>query len=119
MRKRHRPLLILLCVPFMTGCFGMITTPIPSLPSQRQAMDIGGVVESDGTRVEFVEVEDVTWTNDQIFIIGQREIDGTLQQVTNQYPLAGLDLTSLADAVPETVIVQAIGARVTPKSKKP
>lgn len=87
MRKPSRLLTLLVSLPLLSGCFAVLPTPIPATPSAREELDVKGVVLADGDqRVEFDEVLDVSWTTDQVFIVGIEDNES----VTRQFPLATL-----------------------------
>ena len=78
MRKPGRVVVTAVTIPFLAGCFGVLPTPIPSAPAEREALDVRGAViadSGDGERVDFEEILDVQWTNDELFIVGSRATD--------------------------------------------
>jgi len=90
MRKPPRPLVLALTLPFIAGCFGVVRTPIPASPTEREDLKVRGVVQG-GQDIRFEEIRDVSWTGDQLFIVGRQDTGEGIQEVTRQYPIAGLD----------------------------
>ena len=94
MRKPGRLVVTAVTIPFLAGCFGVLETPIPAGLSQREALNVRGVViadSGDGERVEFEEILEVQWTNDALFIVGSLAADeGAAQIVTRTFPLSSL-----------------------------
>ena len=55
MRKPGRLTVLMLTLPFMAGCFTVTTVPVPRTQPEREALDVKGVVITDGTTEETIE----------------------------------------------------------------
>ncbi len=89
MRKHGRLLVALVTVPSILGCYQLAPVAVPASPTQREDLDVRGVVVG-GEEIRFEEVRDVSWTTDQIFIVGRQLTDDGPQEVTRQFALASL-----------------------------
>lgn len=74
MKKPGRITCLLLCLPFLTGCFTVMQVPVPRTQPEREQLNLRGVVITDGTSEEVVqydEVLDATWTPSSLSIVGR------------------------------------------------
>jgi hypothetical protein len=101
MTKAGRALLVAVTVPYLSGCFGVLPTPIPASPSEREALNVQGVVigsrpddgegDAEGERIEFADIQNVTWSADAVSIVGvPRNDDGAQQLAERRFPLSSL-----------------------------
>lgn len=99
MRKPARVVAAIAAVPYLVGCFAVLPAPIPASPEERRALTLRGVIvggpdgngAGDGERVEFGGVENVTWTEDAVSILGiPRSGPGAGELTTRTYPLTSL-----------------------------
>jgi hypothetical protein len=93
MKKPGRLLVIAVSIPLLAGCFGVLPSPIPATPVEREALQIRGVVLNDvrnNERIEFSEILEVLWADDALSIIGKLADDGEGDYVTRLYPLSTL-----------------------------
>ena len=93
MKKPGRLLVTVLTIPFLGGCFGVVQTPLPEAPAEREALNLRGVVigdPGDGERIEFKEVLDVQWTDDALRVVASQNGDNGFEVVTRTYPVSSL-----------------------------
>ena len=93
MKKPGRLLVIAVSIPLLAGCFGVLPSPIPATPVEREALQVRGVVLNDvrnSERIEFSEVLEVLWADDALSIVGRLADDGEGDFVTRLYPLSTL-----------------------------
>lgn len=75
-RRAGRLLVTVVALPHLTGCFSMLPTPIPTSPAEREELGVRGVVIDDGTdngdgeRIEFTDIQSVSWTPESVSIVG-------------------------------------------------
>lgn len=92
MRKPGRLCVIATAMPFLTGCFSLVPRPVPPSVTEREALDVRGLVVREGgteERVEFAEISDLQWRPDAIYFVGRRKHGGG-QVVTLSWPLSSL-----------------------------
>lgn len=95
MRTTPRLVVVLLSLPFLVGCFGVMQVPVPRSLPDRQALDLRGVVvqePDDGSEevLRFEELHDVTWTTTSLSIVADVEQNGSTQTVTRLIPITEL-----------------------------
>lgn len=93
MNKPGRALLILGCLPFLAGCFSVMQVPVPRTAPEREAVDLRGVVISDGASEEsirFEELHEAAWTPSSLSIVADVNQDGSRQTITRLIPITAL-----------------------------
>lgn len=77
MRTPSRLAVAVVCIPFLTGCFGMSTVAVPRTAPEREQVDVRGVViRQDGggeETIQFDEVAEANWTPTSLSIVGVLE----------------------------------------------
>lgn len=110
MNKPGRLTVLLLTLPFLAGCFTVATVEVPRTQPEREALEIRGVVITDGATEQVIEYERVleaTWTPSSLSIIGANGEGDDIVTETRLIPiteLRGLLVRSL-DAGPTSAIV--------------
>lgn len=75
-KNAGRLLVSVVALPHLTGCFSLLPTPIPASPEEREELSVRGVVVGDetdngeGERVEFSDIQNVSWTPETLSIVG-------------------------------------------------
>jgi hypothetical protein len=93
MNKFGRALIALVCLPFLAGCFAVMQVPVPRTAAEREAMNLRGVVVSDGTgeeSIRFEELHEAAWTPSSLSIVADVNQDGTRQTITRLIPITTL-----------------------------
>lgn len=113
MSKPGRLTVLLLVLPFLAGCFTIATVPVPRTQPEREALNIRGVVITDGTTEEVVQYDNIleaTWTPSSLSLIGANGSDETLTTETRLIPITELRgvLVRSLDAGPTSAIVGGI-----------
>lgn len=113
MSKPGRLTVLLLVLPFLAGCFTVATVPVPRTQPEREALNIRGVVITDGTTEEVVQYDNIleaTWTPSSLSLIGANGSDETLTTETRLIPITELRgvLVRSLDAGPTSAIVGGI-----------
>lgn len=95
--RAGRVLVAMVALPHLTGCFSLLPTPIPASPEERQELSVRGVVvgdetdNGDGERVEFSDIQNVSWTPESLSIVGvARSGDTAGQLAERRFPLSSL-----------------------------
>ena len=95
MRKPLRVPATAVSLLFLTGCFSIALTPLPTSPAERVGLDVRGVVVGDdvesGEHIRFDEIIELAWTNEGLHLIGSRKDENGALEVTNRtYPYTSL-----------------------------
>lgn len=94
--KKPRPALVLaVAIPFLQGCVGVLTQPVPE-PAARSSTRIRGIVVERGGESERIEpdpLHDVVWTDSTVVLTGAFETGSSLPAdrrpvETRSYPLS-------------------------------
>lgn len=118
MRRPARLVAALVTAPYLAACFAVQPAPIPATPAERRALDVKGVVVRseggnggiEGDRVEFGDVENVTWTEDAVSIVGVPRSGSDAGRLTERtFPLSSLSgvLVRQVEAGKSSIIVGA------------
>jgi len=97
MRRTACALVTLVTLPFLTGCYAVMRTPVPGSHPERQALELRGVVvnqsgEDDGEVVEFAELHEATWTPSSLsFVADVPRGAGRTETVTRLVPITELE----------------------------
>jgi hypothetical protein len=88
---------VVLAAAQLSGCFALIETPVPPTPTEREELAVRGVVVggatdgSAGERVEFDDIQSVSWTADALSIVGvPKGAAGTGAIAERRFPLSTL-----------------------------
>lgn len=93
MKRTVYAVAVLVALPLLSGCFGVMRAPVPASHPERQALDLRGVVvvqpgNEDGEVVEFAEIHDLTWTTSSLsFVADVPRGPGRVETVTRLVPL--------------------------------
>lgn len=95
MRRPRRPLVLLLALPFLAGCFAVTQTAVPPSQPEREELDLHGVVVTspDGGEEEvirFTELHDATWTPTALSFVADVRQDGRTETLTRLVPITEL-----------------------------
>ena len=110
MNKPGRLTVLLLTLPFLAGCFTVATVPVPRTQPEREALDIRGVVVTDGATEEVIQYDNVleaTWTPSSLSLVGANGEGDDLTTETRLIPITELRglLVRTVDAGPTSAIV--------------
>ncbi len=93
MKKPGRFLVLALSAPLLAGCFGVAQVPVPRTAPEREALDLRGVVISDGTteeEIRFATLHEAAWTPRSLSIVADVNRDGRTETVTRLIPITTL-----------------------------
>jgi len=110
MNKPGRLIVLLLTLPFLAGCFTVATVPVPRTQPEREALNLRGVVITDGATEEVVEYDNVleaTWTPSSLSLVGANGQGSNMTTETRLIPITELRgvLVRTLDAGPTSAIV--------------
>lgn len=96
-RSAARTVGAVLAAAQLSGCFSLVATPVPPTPAEREGLAVRGVVVggapdgSGGERIEFDDIQNVTWTAEALSIVGVPEgAAGTGAITERSFPLGSL-----------------------------
>lgn len=97
MKRSLSVLLTVVTLPFVTGCYGVMRTPVPQSQPEREALELRGVVvdrpgDDESEALEFTELHQATWTPSSLSFVA--DVDrgrGATETVTRLVPINQLE----------------------------
>lgn len=93
MNKTGRLSVLLFSLPFLAGCFSVTTLPVPRTQPEREALNLRGIVISDGTEeqvIQYDNVLDATWTPSSLSLVGSNGSGDDITTETRLIPITEL-----------------------------
>ena len=91
-----RALVILVALPFLAGCYGVMEQSVPASLAERRSLDLRGVVITDTDEREeevlrFREVHQLDWTSSSVSFVADVQREGRTETVTRLVPITELE----------------------------